>query len=119
MADRDELLQIIRKELSPYVETADGLLYGSTIEERGHGRMRVSRVDNKQTLGRESSKILSTSWCSKNALDVMIGVQGWTYLNVSLTFEMRGVRVLRTKASIIRGELILFEDDLIAIGLQG
>ena len=39
MANRDEFLQIIRQELSPYVETADGLLYRSTIEERGHGRM--------------------------------------------------------------------------------
>lgn len=119
MANRDEFLQVICQDLPPYVEAADGLLYRPAVEERGHCRMRVARVDDKQTLGRESSKIMSASWCPKKALDVMIGVQRRTYLNVSLTFDTRVVLILRTKASTIRGELILFEDDLVAIGLEG
>ena len=49
----------------------------------------------------------------------MIGVQRWTYLDVSPTFDTRMVLTLRTKASTIRAELILFEDDLVTIGLEG
>ena len=81
--------------------------------------MRVARVDHKQTLGRESSKIMSASWCPKKALGVMICVQRWTYLNVSPTFDTRVVLRLQTKASTIRGKLILFENDLVAVGLEG
>lgn len=119
MADRDELLQIIRQEFSPYVKTADGLLYWPAVEDRGHGRMRVARVDDKQALYRESSKILSARWRSKKALDVMIGVQGGTYLNVSIKLDARVVLILRTKASAIRGELVLFKYDLVTVGLEG
>ena len=78
MANRDELLQIIRQELSPYVETADGLLYGPAVEERGHCRVRIARVDDKQTLDRESSKIMTAWGGPKKTLDVMVGVQRWT-----------------------------------------
>lgn len=119
MADRDEFLQVIRQELSPNVETADGLLYRSAIEKRGHGRMGVARVNDKQTLGRESSNMVFPMRLSKQSLDVMICVQRWTYLNVSLTFVTRVVLILRTKASTVRGEFILFEDDLITICLKG
>ena len=81
--------------------------------------MRVARVDDKQTLGRENSKIMPARRCPKNALDIMIGIQRWTYLNVSLTFDTPVVLILRTKASAIRGEFIFFEDDLVAVGLEG
>lgn len=37
MADRDEFFQVVRHELTTDVKTADGLLYGPTIEERGDG----------------------------------------------------------------------------------
>ena len=79
MADRYELLKVIGQELSSYVETADGLLYGPAIEERSYGRMRVTRVDNKQTLGRESSKAVLARRGTKKALDVMICIERWTY----------------------------------------
>ena len=75
MSDRDELLQIIRQKFPPYVKTPDGLLYGPAIEDRGHSRMRVARIDDKQTFYRERSKILSTRRRPEKALDVMIGVQ--------------------------------------------
>ena len=61
---------------------------------------------------------MSARGCPKKALDVLIGVQRWTYLNVSPTSNIGVVLVLRTKASTIRGELILFEDDLVTVGLE-
>ena len=54
------------------------MLYGPAVEERGHGRVRVARVDQKQTLDRESSKIMTARGYPKQALNVMIGVQRWT-----------------------------------------
>ena len=75
MADRDKLLQVIGQELPSYVETADGLLYGPSIVKRGHGRMRVARVDDKQTFGGKSSDIRFTRQCPKKALYVMVGIQ--------------------------------------------
>lgn len=36
-----------------------------------------------------------------------------------MTFEARVVLELRTKTSTVRGELILFEDDLITVCLEG
>ena len=49
----------------------------------------------------------------------MIGIQRWTYLNVSLTFATRMVQSLRTKASIVRGKFVLFEYHLVTVGLEG
>ena len=101
MTDRDELLKIVRQEFPPNVEATDGLLYWPALEERGHGRVRVPRINNKQTFSGQSGKIMCTRWCSKETLNVMIGVQRWTYLNVSPRSDMEVVLILRTKASTI------------------
>ena len=48
----------------------------------------------------------------------MVGVQRRTYLNVNLTFVYDLLLMLQTKASTIRCKLILFEDNLITVGLK-
>lgn len=80
--------------------------------------MRVARVNDKQTLGRKGSESRFAGRCPPKALYVMICIERWTYLNVSLTFDTRMVLILRTKASTIRGEFILFKDDLVTVSLE-
>ena len=74
MAYRNELLQVIRQKFPSHVQTADGLLYGPSIEKWGHDRMRVARVDDKQTFGRKITKIRFMSRCTEKVLDVMVGI---------------------------------------------
>ena len=57
-------------------------------------------------------------WRPKKILNIMVGVQRRTYLNVNLTSVYDLLLMLQTKASTIRCELILFEDNLITVGLK-
>lgn len=90
MASGDKTGESVREEPAAYVEASDGGLERSAGEDRGHGCVGEARVDQEEDFGGEVDGGVGRSGALEDALDVMVGVEGWSCLLGAISMSTGG-----------------------------